>query len=178
MNTQLNLKSTAHGAGIKKTLQIFMQHTICHWIHFSQVWRKLELRRKNIYDRYTISRSLMVYGLRIFDAWEADRRSPGVWQATHSGRRESGGMEGGALFFFYKYFLGGFFFFCSPVVRVSDCQCTGCNGPGFDPSIRRHSGIWGAADEAVLNIVRTKKGVHCWVRWKGVIRDWVTYCQR
>ncbi len=26
----------------------------------------------------------------------------------------------------------------------------------FDPSIRRHSGIWGAADEAVLNIVRKK----------------------
>jgi len=30
------------------------------------------------------------------------------------------------------------------------------NGPGFDPSIRRHSGIWGAADEAVLNKVRKK----------------------
>ncbi len=26
----------------------------------------------------------------------------------------------------------------------------------FDPSIRRHNGIWGAADEAVLNIVRKK----------------------
>jgi hypothetical protein len=38
------------------------------------------------------------------------------------------------------------------VVRASDCQCT--NGPGFDPSIRRHSGIW---DEAVLNIVRKKR---------------------
>ncbi len=24
---------------------------------------------------------------------------------------------------------------------------------GFDPRILRHSGIWGAADEAVLNIV-------------------------
>ncbi len=44
----------------------------------------------------------------------------------------------------------------SLVVRASDCQCTSCNGPGFDPSIRRHSGIWGAADEAVLNIVRKK----------------------
>ncbi len=41
----------------------------------------------------------------------------------------------------------------SLVVRASDCQCTSCNGPGLDPSIRRHSGIWGAADEAVLNIV-------------------------
>jgi hypothetical protein len=41
----------------------------------------------------------------------------------------------------------------SLVVRASDCQCTSCNGPGFDPSIRRHSGIWGAADEAVLNTV-------------------------
>ncbi len=29
----------------------------------------------------------------------------------------------------------------SLVVRASDCQCTSCNGPGFDPSIRRHSGI-------------------------------------
>ena len=41
----------------------------------------------------------------------------------------------------------------SLVVRASDCQCTSCNGPGFDPSICRHSGIWGAADEALLNIV-------------------------
>ncbi len=31
-----------------------------------------------------------------------------------------------------------------------------CNGPGFDPSIRLHSGIWGAADEAVLHTVRKK----------------------
>ncbi len=45
----------------------------------------------------------------------------------------------------------------SLVFRASDCQCRSCNGPGFDPSIRRHSGIWGAADEAVLNIVRTYK---------------------
>ncbi len=45
----------------------------------------------------------------------------------------------------------------SLVVRASDCQCTSCNGPGFDPCIRRHSGIWGAADETVLNIVRTNK---------------------
>jgi hypothetical protein len=29
----------------------------------------------------------------------------------------------------------------SLVVRASDCQCTSYNGPGFDPSIRRHSGI-------------------------------------
>ncbi len=45
----------------------------------------------------------------------------------------------------------------SLVVRASGCQCTNCNGPGFDPSIRRHSGIWGAADEAVLNTVRKKR---------------------
>ncbi len=45
----------------------------------------------------------------------------------------------------------------SLVVRVSDCQCTSCNGPGFDSSIRRHSGIWGAADETVLNIVWMKR---------------------
>jgi hypothetical protein len=45
----------------------------------------------------------------------------------------------------------------SLLVRASDCQCTSCNGPGFDTSIRRHSGILGAADEAVLNIGRKKK---------------------
>ncbi len=38
----------------------------------------------------------------------------------------------------------------------SDCQCTSCNGPGFYPSIRRHSGTWGAADESVLNTVEKK----------------------
>ncbi len=57
----------------------------------------------------------------------------------------------------------------SLVVRASDCQCTSCNGPGFDPSIRRHSGIWGAADETVLNIVRTKKNKkkspQCYKTW-------------
>jgi len=31
-----------------------------------------------------------------------------------------------------------------------------CTVTNFDPSIRRHSGIWGAADEAVLNIERKK----------------------
>ncbi len=44
----------------------------------------------------------------------------------------------------------------SLVIRASDCQCTSCNGPGFDPSIRLHSVIWRAADVAVLNIVRKK----------------------
>jgi hypothetical protein len=32
-----------------------------------------------------------------------------------------------------------------------------CNCTGFDPSFLRHSGIWGAADEAVLNIVQKNK---------------------
>ncbi len=30
----------------------------------------------------------------------------------------------------------------SLVVRASDCQCTSCISPGFDPSIRRHSAQW------------------------------------
>ncbi len=30
----------------------------------------------------------------------------------------------------------------SLVVGVPDCKCTSCNGPGFDPSIRRHSAQW------------------------------------
>ncbi len=42
------------------------------------------------------------------------------------------------------------------MVRASDCQCISCNDSGFDPSIRRHSEIWGAAVEAVRIIVRNK----------------------
>ncbi len=44
----------------------------------------------------------------------------------------------------------------SRVVRAFDSQCCSRNCPGFDPSILRHSGIWGAADEAVLSIVHKK----------------------
>ncbi len=39
------------------------------------------------------------------------------------------------------------------VVRALICQCQRRNSPGFDPSILRHSRIWGAAHEAVLNKV-------------------------
>ncbi len=35
----------------------------------------------------------------------------------------------------------------SRVVRASDSQCRSRNCPGFEPSILRHSGIWGTADE-------------------------------
>ncbi len=41
--------------------------------------------------------------------------------------------------------------------RASDCQWQSRNSPGFDPSILWQSGIWGAADEAVLNKVCTWK---------------------
>ncbi len=44
---------------------------------------------------------------------------------------------------------------CSRVARVSDSQCRSRNCPGFDPSVLRHRGIWGAADKAVLNKVHT-----------------------
>ncbi len=50
----------------------------------------------------------------------------------------------------------------SVVVRASDCQCTSCNSPEFDPGIRRHSGIWGEADEPVLNIVRHTVILNTW----------------
>jgi hypothetical protein len=42
-------------------------------------------------------------------------------------------------------------------VRASGYQCHSRNRPGFDPSILRLSGIWGAADEAVLDNVQKKK---------------------
>ncbi len=41
----------------------------------------------------------------------------------------------------------------SRVVRAFDCKCQS----RFDPSMLRRSGIWGAADEAVLNNVHKKK---------------------
>ncbi len=41
----------------------------------------------------------------------------------------------------------------SRVDRGSGCHCQSRNSPGLGPSIFRHSGIWRAADEAVLNIV-------------------------
>ncbi len=50
--------------------------------------------------------------------------------------------------FFYLWLIKS-----SRVVRASGCQCQSRNSPGFDPSILRHSGIWGAADDAVLNTV-------------------------
>ncbi len=45
----------------------------------------------------------------------------------------------------------------SRVVRASDWQCQSRNSPGSVLSILRHSGIWGAADEAGLKNVHNKK---------------------
>ncbi len=45
----------------------------------------------------------------------------------------------------------------SRVVRAPDCQSQSPNSPGFDPSILRHIGIWGAAYEAVWNKVQKRK---------------------
>ncbi len=39
---------------------------------------------------------------------------------------------------------------------ASDCQCRSRNSPGLDPSILRHSGIWGVADEAVMKKAHKK----------------------
>ncbi len=56
------------------------------------------------------------------------------------------------------------------VVRASDSQCRSRNCPGFDPSILRHSGIWGAADESALNIVhkKEKKAYEAWFPRQGL----------
>ncbi len=45
----------------------------------------------------------------------------------------------------------------SRVVRVSGCQCQSRKDSGFAPSILRHSGILGAADEAVLTLTYIKR---------------------
>ncbi len=44
----------------------------------------------------------------------------------------------------------------SPVVKASNCQWQSRNCPAFKPSILRHIGIWGSADETVLNTVHKK----------------------
>ncbi len=49
----------------------------------------------------------------------------------------------------------------SPVVRASDCQCTSCNGLGFDPSIRvstefRRHGIPSVFFTSVYSVFRTE----------------------
>ncbi len=41
-------------------------------------------------------------------------------------------------------------------LRASACQCQSRNSSGFDPNILRHSGIWGAVDEALLKTVHLK----------------------
>ncbi len=44
------------------------------------------------------------------------------------------------------------------VVRSSDSLCQSRNCPGFDPSILRCNGMWGAADEAALSkLLKEKK---------------------
>ncbi len=41
---------------------------------------------------------------------------------------------------------------CALYKSASDCQCRRSrNSPGFDPSILRHRGIWGAPDDPLLN---------------------------
>ncbi len=45
----------------------------------------------------------------------------------------------------------------SRVVRASDCPCRSRISPRFDPSILRHSGIWGAADEAMCRRKKIRK---------------------
>ncbi len=66
----------------------------------------------------------------------------------------------------------------SLVVRASDCQCRSRNSPQFNPSILRHGGIWGAAEEAVLNTVHkiTKISPCKKLWWWGVQRVNHSFC--
>ncbi len=58
--------------------------------------------------------------------------------------------------FFFTYPHSGWDLAEYTVVRASDCQRQSRNSSGLDPSILWQNGIWGAADEAVLNKVHTK----------------------
>jgi len=59
------------------------------------------------------------------------------------------------------------------VVRASASQCHSRICPGFHPCILRHGGIWGAADETVMNFVhkkkKSKKSPFKNVLWIGII---------
>ncbi len=70
------------------------------------------------------------------------------------GRGILAGERGVVLIFFKVQWMRS-----TLVDRASDCQYRSCNSRGFDPSIRRHSGIWRAADEAVLDKVHRKKSI-------------------
>ncbi len=59
--------------------------------------------------------------------------------------------------FFNTFYYSRLWMRSSRVMRVSGCQCQCRNSPGVDPSILRHSRIWGAADKAMLNNVHKKK---------------------
>ncbi len=51
----------------------------------------------------------------------------------------------------------------SLVVRVSDCQCTSCNGPGFDPSIRQwnlRGGRWSSVEYSKKTIEKSFTSQH------------------
>ncbi len=67
------------------------------------------------------------------------------------------------LYFFRvdEIYSSGIFSPVATVDRAYDCQCQSRNRPGFNPSIFGHSGIWGAADEAVLKKVlkNTKQNI-------------------
>ncbi len=86
------------------------------WIRFSQVWMK---------SSQVWMRSSQVW-IRSSQVWI--RSSQVWWNLAKCG-----------------WDLANLWMRSSQVVRASDCQCQSRNSPGFDPSILRHSGIWGAA---------------------------------
>jgi hypothetical protein len=43
--------------------------------------------------------------------------------------------------------------------RVSDCHCKRCNSLGFNPSVFRHSGIWGAELQYQIEYFKNPKKV-------------------
>ncbi len=57
------------------------------------------------------------------------------------------------------------------VVRASDRQCQSRNNPRFNPSILRRSGVWGAADEAVLDKVHKFQAKNCELSWPWMSSD-------
>jgi hypothetical protein len=69
------------------------------------------------------------------------------WLQLHMAKTGEKYVKGIFLDFFMYLYM---WMRSSRVVRASDCQCQSRNSPEA-PSILRHNGMWGAAEEAVLN---------------------------
>ncbi len=129
--------------GVELLRQLFLQcsHPIL-WMRSSRVW----MRSSRVWMRSSRlwMRSSRVW-MRSSRVW---MRSSRVWMRSSRGCMRSSRVWTRSSRVWTR---------SSRIVRMCDCNCYSGISPRFDLSILRHSGIWGTADEAVLNKVHEKK---------------------